>query len=368
MKPVHYMKRWGLNAICVATMLPLLATLNAHGKDKSIHYSLRDTGHTFSILHSTIQPIFWLDEYRILYRGYEPGSKEIASGQVRSASKLGVYVLDIRTNQVTRHADLFGNLCYRDGFIRYFVRSDPKLQTQVWREGKFGEEKEVIYEGRPNIRGQRISGLTCRDYLGGVYGDYKGRRIPLLDQHGVIEYEQRKEPGSKEELPPRWLSNDGSKQVILPFTAIALSPSWIRYYEFAQVYTIGYLAPKDSSSKWSESSQHSIYLLSPAGKVSVIEVSGGPWSKQRLVTFALTRAGVLVYGGELRRYKDPGTLGIYLVSGNVSRKLSSGLLHGIGVSPGGCRVAVAMQSFLKTPDPALIQIVEVCGGGANVKP
>jgi hypothetical protein len=367
MKLASYSRRGRLHAGHLVASLFLFAALQASGKDNSAYYSIRDTGHGFSILHSTIQPIFWLDEDRILYRGYEPSGNEVRGADGKTTSKLGVYVLDVRTNRNTRHADLYGYLCYRDGFVRYFARSDPTLQTQVWREGRFGEEKEVIYEGRPKIRGLRISGLTCRDYQAGVYGDYEGLRIPLLDQHGSIEYGRRKGPGSKEELPPRWLSSDGGTQVALPFTTVGISPSWIRYYEFANVYTIGYAPPQQSSSKWSASSQHRIYVLSTAGKVSEISISGGGWGEQRLSAFALTLAGVLVYGGELRRYKDPGTVGIYLVSGGTSRKISSGLLHALGVSPSGCRVAVAMQTYVKSPDPALIRIVELCGGGGNDK-
>ena len=354
------MKLGKSQTIVLVAILILGAASVALAQGGTTQYLVRDTGHRFATLPSTIKPIFWLDDDRILYSGYEPNVRETRKRDGISVSKLGVYVLDLRSYQLTRRADLYGVLCYRDGYIRYLARIDPESKSGVWREGKFGEEKEVILGESAKVRGRRLSSLTCRDYEGGVYGDDSGRRIPLLEQHGVIEYERRRESGSREVLPPLWRSTDGQKQVILPFTASAISPEWIRYYEFAKRYTVGYVAPQGPSTQWPKGAEHRVFLLSPDGIVSEKTISGGPWSKRRLATFVLTKAGLVVYGGELHRHLDPGTVGIYLALGHTSQKLASGLLHGIGVSPSGCRVAVAMQTYAKTPDPATIRIIDLC--------
>ena len=130
---------------CVIAVLLSSLVQQVHGQEAA--FSTRDTGRGFSGSPSTIQSIFWLDEDRILYSGYEPNVRQIRKRDGKSVAKLGVYILDLRSNNLTRHADLEGFLCYRDGFIRYFASRDPESKTRIWREGKLGEEKEVVLDG-----------------------------------------------------------------------------------------------------------------------------------------------------------------------------------------------------------------------------
>src|SRR5574342_743242 len=113
------MKLGKSQTIVLVAILILGAASVALAQGGTTQYLVRDTGHRFATLPSTIKPIFWLDDDRILYSGYEPNVRETRKRDGISVSKLGVYVLDLRSYQLTRRADLYGALCYRDGYIRY---------------------------------------------------------------------------------------------------------------------------------------------------------------------------------------------------------------------------------------------------------
>jgi hypothetical protein len=308
-----------------------------------------------------MRQIFWLDNERILYNGYEPHVREIRKSDGRSVPKLGIYILDVRSNQLTRHADAEGFLCYRSGFIRYLVSYDVQSRVAVRREGRFGEEREIVIDMRELPRGHLLNELTCQYYDATGHATETGRRLPLLDKHGVLEYARQEPVAGSAMYPARLYPSNGEPPITLPLNGAAVFAPRVRYFEFANVYTVGYLPPQGQPSKWPKDPVHHVFLMGPAGHVTDVPISGGAWSDVTVSTFVLTRAGIVLYGGRLRRHLNPGTTGIYLVQGNRSIKLASGLLHGIGVSPNGCRVAVAMQTYAKTPDPTLVRIVELCG-------
>ena len=346
----------------VAGVLLTSFVAQVHGREAA--FSVKDTGYGFAGLPSTIQQIFWLDDDRILYTGYESRVREIRKEDGKSVTKRGIYVLALRSNQLTRHADAEGFLCYRNGFVRYSVMFDPKSRVAVRREGRFGEEKEIVVDMKVQPAGHRLNPITCRDYDASSYKTGEGRSLPLLDGHGVLEFGQKGMPGNMEISAAKLHLANELGNVTLPFSGNAIFVSLIQYFEFADLYIGGYLAPEGPSSKWPKSAVHRIYLLKPDGTVSEIFLPIVQGSERRLSTFALTRAGLIFYGGELRRYLNPGTAGLYLLDGKRVVKIESGLLHGIGVSPDGCKVAAAMQTYAKTPDPTTIRVVDVCTRGS----
>ena len=355
-------RHWIGSVFAVAGVLLASFVAQVHGREAP--FSIKDTGHGFAGLPSSIQQIFWLDEDRILYTGYEPSVREIRKEDGRSVTKRGIYVLDLRSNKLTRHADAEGFLCYRNGFVRYSVRFDVSSRIAVRRQGKFGEEKEIAVDMREQPAGHRLNQLTCRHYDASSYMTGEKRSLPLLDGHGVLEFGQKGMPGKLEISAAKLHLANGTGHVTLPISGNATYVSLIQYFEFANSYIAGYIAPKEPSSKWPKGAFHRIYLLKPEGTVEEIMIPVGPGSDRRLSSFALTRAGLMFYGGESRRYLNPGTAGLYLSDGNRTKKLESGLLHGIGVSPNGCKVAVAMQTYTKTPDPTTIRVVDVCTRGS----
>ena len=325
------------------------------------HYWVRDTGHGFAVLPSTIQQIFWLDNDRILYSGYESAIRETRKNDGESVLKRGIYILNIRNNRLNRHADAEGFLCYRNGFVRYLVSFDVQTRVSVRREGKFGEEKESVADMKERPRGQLVNPLTCNDYDATGNATKVGKRLPLLDDHGVLEYARSGPEAGSPMYPARLFARDGSEPITLPLSGAAVSAERVRYYEFADTYTVGYQPPKGPSTQWPKNAVHFIYLMNPKGDVTEVPISGGAWSDIPVHRFVLSKAGIVLYGGKLRKYLDPGTTGVYLVQGVRTVKLVSGLLRGIGVSPSGCSVAVAMTSYSKVPDPTTIRIIEFCG-------
>jgi hypothetical protein len=350
---------WIGSVFAVAGVLLTSYVAQVHGREAA--YSIRDTAHRFAGLPSTIQQIFWLDDDRILYTGYEPSVREVRKEDGKSVTKRGIYVLDVRSNKVTRHADAEGFLCYRNGFVRYSVTFDPKSRIAVRREGRFGEEKEIVVDMKEQPTGHLVNPLTCDDYDARGNATERGKRLPLLNDHGVLEYARVGPIAGSPMFPARLYRFGGKEPITLGVDGAAVSEARVRYYEFADVYTVGYLPPPGLSTQWPKNAVHYIYLMNPKGDVTEVPISGGAWSDVPVHRFVLSKAGIVLYGGKLRKYLDPGTTGVYLVQGVRTLKLVSGLLSGIGVSPSGCSVAVAMTSYSKSPDPTTIRIIEFCG-------
>jgi hypothetical protein len=187
----------------------------------------------------------------------------------------------------------------------------------------------------------------------------------LLDGHGVLEFGRKGPPGKSEISAATLHFRDAKGRVTLSISGNAIFESLVRYFEFADSYIVGYLAPEGPPSAWPKGAVHRVYLLTPQGRISEHPIPGGPWNQRRLSTILLTQAGLVFYGGEIRRYLNPGTAGIYLTDGKRVVKMASGLLHGIGVSPSGCKVAAAMRSYERTPDPTTIRVFNVCSNGSR---
>ena len=319
------------------------------------------------MLHSAVLPIFWLDDNRLLYEGYEPNLKWVRKGDGKEVVKKGVYVLDLLRDKHVRHADAEGFLCYRDGFVRYLLSYDGNSRVAIVREGKFGEERDVVHDRKAQSPSISLNPLTCLDYDRREISRISDYSAPLLPRHGVLEFGRRDRDKTIEYYPARVHPPQPGEPSTLPIDGQAIGGRQIAYFEFSDTYIVGYRAPSFAPrNQWPNGASHYVYTLIPPKEVQEIRIPGGPWSDQiPLRHFSLTSVGIVFAGGTIKGRPGQENVGLYLVRNSNVIKIASGLLNGVGVSPSGCKLAVAMQTLLKSPDPSIIRVFDFCIGSSK---
>jgi hypothetical protein len=265
----------------------------------------------------------WIDNERVIFQGYEPekfGTKSPKDGHIYDIT--GLFIWDTATNAVSKHASMEGltTLCVHAGEVT-FAREGMLVA------GKLGEERQT-----PFPKKHWFNPNSCRYYTERPYwseGGRKGRGIPLLEQHGYVDFgEQTMDPGRSRPLvlyPPG--SKDGitlpirSDQAEVPPVYIAFEDAYLlRARQFTS----------DAVPAW---------LLKPDGVVtSVFEPRGEAWERMGWGHYFLTKKGLLITGGR-GDYAKVGTMGGYLFSEGKPVRVVPGLLRNVAVSPDGCKVA-----------------------------
>ncbi len=173
------------------TLFILLIAIVISSCGESSPYPILDSGAGIDF-RSGGDPIEWLDNYRVIYKGYSgpkpPPNKEGGWSPV----DWGLFIWDTRTNETKRYAD-GGKVCYHDGYIYYPVKSrEPatrEFHVYAWMEGPFGKE---TYHQAKYRRGEKPpyeklwrNPFSCR--LSPVPEDTKGTIYMLLDEGDYID-------------------------------------------------------------------------------------------------------------------------------------------------------------------------------------
>lgn len=168
---------------------------------------------------------------------------------------------------------------------------------------------------------------------------------PLQPGHGWIDLgSDWKTVGSLDNLPVTYHRPAGGA-VPMPFK----SREWIRlsFHPFRGAYFIEgdyfNLSTKGNQSPWPKNLPRYAWWLEPDGKVTPIVIppimqnKRGYWGE-----LVPTKIGIATVsrGGEKSNH-DPGEQGVYLINGEHVEKILDGTVDRMGVSPNGCRLAVA---------------------------
>jgi hypothetical protein len=356
---------WGLAALCVLLLAGCGDALG--GKESKEAYSVQDTGQTVTVIPSTMQKLYWLDNERVLYSGGGAVSGHLATN--------GLYTWDINAKRAKRHSDINGVPCYFKGYVRYtYWRSD---KTLIRREGALGNEEEIpllrrLADGKeerinPTVASKpnsiQLNPLTCREYDLDAAAKPAGYAIePLLDDHGYIARRHRTE---EKEAPILFYKKGVDAPMTLPVLAKEFWVSDLNYSEVADKYTIYGGVPKDgkagSNDLWPPGRSHPLYLLSPDGHVETVEIPYGPWNRFRAKYYPV-KHGVFMVSHEIKGPRDSGHAGGYLVKGDQVQKVITGEITSVGVSPNGCKVAVGLHIPEKAPYPTRLHIIDFCQG------
>jgi hypothetical protein len=299
--------------------------------------------------------VYWIDNARVLFPGYEKSSATAERTSVRSV----LYVLDLGTKRPTVHSEIpeGGYVCYASGHVRYAVSKDGK---RYMREGKFGAEIER--ELAPSPPGSKIdrNEFTCKDVdLSTADKMYPGFLfIPLRDGHGYYGW-QKEESSAKGADASMFFLPAGMRTRPIALPIKSSEKRRMSYSEYMGAYVIerSELTRKDVDGRPSGK----VWLLFPTGKVSEAEMPNGPWLRATW-GYAPTRKGWSVSSRAtgVKSNFDPGDAGIYLVNGNVAKRLVVGFPSTPAVSPDGCKIAAVVNPLIGPGLRATLRIIDLC--------
>lgn len=249
---------------------------------------------------------------------------------------------------------------YDHGNISYSLESDQHGIT-IAMVGKMGEEKRMVLD-----RGK-----------GGILHELQpsmgpGMRFQHKENVSTMIYVLRPEDGyiyvgSGDPLRPgdpnghlKLYRSEKSQPIDLPILVKEMySGAKFSYSDYLGKYVLVPATWRDrdvanSNNVWPKDQPYPIYLISPNGKVDVIEIPPGIWHPHAAFP---TRQGLFWVSNDTRgNSKDAG--GWLLKDGKVT-KLFDQLVDGAGVSPDGCTIVYANNDHNpKTTE--YLQAIDLC--------
>lgn len=339
-------------------------------------YPVLDSGMTASTDGG--DKIYWMDNDRVIFVSYGPKPKTVEEQRQRKPS---IYIWDTRDNNIKKYAD-GSALCYHDGYIRYAFYGDdiPKVDPELshrtfWKEGAFGNETiktaefATVEEYRAWYRSNPLNRYTCKLVERPSSMDGKVW-LPLLGQHGALEWETDTVPGASEtEQPVVFRRSSDNKAIPLKITRGDIALTTRRYYMkyrdayfFQEQVNWGIVQNNDCIRYWWMSNkgyvEASCQSIVPVKNVSKYGVSLYP-----------TKKGVLVSAGKANDY-DAGTLALYLETSNEYQKLITGGHEKLSLSANGCNLAFVNAPFymarrVGSPGESRLKTINLCSNGGN---
>jgi hypothetical protein len=315
--------------------------------------------------------IYWLDEDRVIFAGYLPRSYEQRNDEMQALSK-GIFIWDTRDGSTTRYADIYGYLCHHKGYVSYLSRITDR--HVVFRDGLLGQERETLSPGAAQER-SLLSPLNCRLPRGTRPVLARGHEpFALLDGHGYLDLKDRYGGAPVDAEQPVLLYRPGTEApVALPITRIEVDVNRIRYFEFNDSYLLWGANPRGPApvkpKPWPPGIPRPVYLLTPGGEVTRIEIPYVAWMADGEFDLVPTKAGLILVSHNMLENRRSGGAAAYLVTGNTLTAVLPGYIEYMAVSPGGCKVAFARRAgtdyFNRPGQEPRIQMLDVCGLGLS---
>lgn len=287
--------------------------------------------------------IFWLDNDRVIFTGYEL-NLEKTDQQGKYVREQNIYIWDIREDRRSVYVKNASLGCYFRGYIAYSIIEGPSKKGPIGQERTYLDihfSKET-WEGEPPEWEKEVKHhpITCRAYRSrGLRGDY----VELLPEHGYLNLQRPHDVQLGKDAAILWHQPGAIKEVKLPILRSEVDPSHIYYIDFLDSYFIygwNYIGKRNSVQP------QNYWLLRSDGTVTKHEVLGhfGGW-----INATPMQKGLFVTTNAINVWKslDPGDAGAYWVHQNQLQKIDGGMIGNFAVSPDGCKVAFVRDPFDK---------------------
>jgi hypothetical protein len=306
-------------------------------------------GDTYPILDSGFgshdQRVYWLDNRRVIFYGYEGQKPKTVDEQ--KLIKHGIFIWDTQTNTVVKHADAKDAFCYGDGYIFYYLETrndDPEhapYGTAHWKEGLIGEEKKYssVRETKPSDYQTIRNQFTCRQQ--DRPAEMQNRVwIPLREGDGYLDLGTIGPHNN--DVPNAVLTTASNKPIPLPFSRNDIGTTSIRYYAFKNGYflwqhvfgqpVVEGVVQQDRREIWMQTGCLTGWWVLPNGESENICIPSGPWTLGAVAVIP-AREGLFIIS------KQKGKSGAYLSRADTALKLIEGYVDGAALSPDGCLMA-----------------------------
>lgn len=311
--------------------------------------------------------LYWLDNNRVLFYGGSAKQDSQRAGKVGGNSGTGgTYVWNLTTGML-EHLSEWEITCYHPDYATWsLVRSEKNIFRS--KAGKFGQETELPREElTAQQRMDRVrSDITCKTHLRSELAPPAplGRRIIVLREgdgyldsgpEGTIERGEEIRVHGPGHIA---LFRPGAASAInLPMT-LEQGPGSPIYSEYGGTY-VTRPRPKGSNpgrvSSWPRGMPFTVYSFKATGETTEIILPYGEWGD--IAWIQPTRAGWIFSGNGEQRPKS----GLYIFGVSQVRRLDTGQVFEIAVSPNGCRAAVGIQNrHLEMGTPINLKTIDLC--------
>lgn len=349
-------------------VLWLIASLAA-GSAFAAEPLVSDTG--YEIIPRTLAPsLYWVGGDRLLFEGINSSHMDaaLAGREPRPVERLKrLYLWDGKARAVRFYADGAG-LCVANGVVRFTVRIDRARAVRIVREGPPGSEAQVRIDmsGKDERSDSVYSPLACKSYARRDLSPPAppGRRVVVLREGdgylraGPVRMAERVKAfraHGRENL--RLFGPRHPAGVELPIT-LEQGPGYPIYSEYLGVY-VTLPRPKGSApgriTAWPRGLPFTVYSFNASGDTREITIPYGRWGS---IAWAQPTSAGWIFAGHGAPTPEAG---LFIYSSGAVRKLDSGYVYEIAVSPDGCRAGVAIKNrLLEINAPTNLKIVDLC--------
>ena len=301
--------------------------------------------------------IYWLDNERILFPGYEKDSDSLPF----------VFILDTTTGKYTKEASLREHywFCFNrvTHFLAYDIAAAEPGVSPAMMAGPIGAETFLpeLEKGKSHPELKQCWPWP-NDELRPDRPNANVRNLSPEDGYILVVDHPDGDPSLKDRQeqdgPVQWIK-PGKAPVNLPIQRKELENHKLTYSDYAGAYLLIPESPRSGDAhyktNWPKDEGIPIYSISHSGEVKVIEIPAG--SPEPAGVY-LTRRGLLWVSNEMTG--NSRSAGAWLLVDGKPQKIIEHFVTGVGVSPDGCKIAYSVNSVdpQKTDNLHLMSVCE----------
>jgi hypothetical protein len=322
------------------------------------------------------QCVYWIDNDQVIFNGSNPTDIETVPDG-RRLWKHAIYVWNLKTDRVTRHADAdTASLCYVDGYVRY-DRVEPN-DVLITVAGQLGKETEIYRRKRgeqtkedaPERHGWDTD-LSCHRYQPKI-GAPVGIKVALKQDHGFL-YLGGSSTAEQNEPLSYFPSNLGT-EIKLGVARWQVRPLTLIRSEFDDSYLLFAPYRERASAGINTCPQapveRKVYRLTPDGALTTISIPASPKLRCYVSVLGLSRVGLLVQMNAGHATNVDLSV-LYVLHGGRIDEVIRGVTPSRAVSPDGCRLALGISSSKDRRKPTTaatyrghLKVIDFCKGNS----
>jgi hypothetical protein len=320
--------------------------------------------------------VYWLDNERVIFNGTNPAEFENGADGQRTWKKQGIFIWNLKTNAITKHADAYaerGSLCVDGGYIRYNRLDGEEVVTLA---GTLGKEVEIARRGKgeypkedPKLHGWN-TWLSCGRYLPNGAPPMLGGKVALKDGDGFLYFGTM-----NDRALVQYFRHGSLVGTELPVERWKVMSTSVMRTEFDDSYV--FFGPYRESEKRGTSScmpkptERHLYRLTPStGTFSTISIPALPEFRCNVYRYAIVRNGVVIQTGAGHATNLDLSVSYLLRHGKVVEAIV-GVVNEQAVSPNGCLLALGISSDRDKRKPVgafhrgHLKVIDFCAKGAS---
>jgi hypothetical protein len=319
----------------------------------SNEYSLIDSGIRVDALGTPYRQAYWVSNDSVLFVGVDYSNTITSTGLKEVTYSLMVWNFKTREIKTIRTFEKYRpGLCFDEGVVLYYSKKDDG--TFEAYQGRLGSEQPVDLSNKFNY-------LFCRPLAEapGAPAWTKDHQIRWLEKLGAgfLDFGPTKGTFNNTRIRLYKPGAKNSEGLELPFGRRDVAPRF-PYFRFANAFFVEssyYLHPRPKSIPYP------LYWLYEDGRIEKIaEIPWGPWRSRASFFVSPARPGVLMVSNNARSPSQIDHAGVYLLRDGHVKKLVTGWVLGIKVSPDGCSAALSYwpQMTLKYSSLKVLRLCE----------